>query len=175
MKQKNGRYWRACNGIRGIESGMERKTQIAALTGLLASGIGILSVALTFVPQAHRSDYFWYRVVWAEVLVALIWGYIGTFVLSTFSKKWKAKGMGGVFPSLGIVITLYAAASLALMVVNAWISMGKFHLLVQVLLASFTVIIGVFLCLATVGQMTGMNTSPGNTTSSEKTKDVNHP
>ncbi len=93
---------------------------MVSVAGWLISALAILGFATLAQPDAGRSQYFWARLVWAELLVALIWCGVGGFVRSTSMPKADATGGNGLAPGLCATIVLYSVASLLLMLFQSF-------------------------------------------------------
>jgi hypothetical protein len=131
-----------------------------AVAGWLISAIAIVGVAITFVPTPERSDYFWYRILWAEFLAGLVWGFTGGFITSSLFAKKSPRSQGGILPTLGVVVVIYAVLSLALMLKQAYTHetdfLDRFHLTLQIVLLAVTGILCVFLQLSQTAAAHGL-------------------
>jgi hypothetical protein len=121
----------------------------ASVVGFLITAITIAVLPMLIVQPENRSEYFWQRILWTEFLAIIFWVFQGNFIAVVFPTGKDSKGLAGMLPSLGIVITFYTTASLILLLVHAWYPnnevLNHFHLPAQVVIAAIALLTSIFL------------------------------
>ena len=92
----------------------------AGAAGFLLAAIAVLASGLTIVPTEERTQAFWYRLVWTEVLVLLIYLPAFSFFKAADSDQAHGRSTIGVLPGAKIVLIAYALISFFLMMVNVY-------------------------------------------------------
>jgi hypothetical protein len=136
--------------------------RVALIIGWVIVSIAVVIIAVILVPEPSRSVYFWHRVVWTEVLALLSWGAIGLLFVAPQSRGHGHPGIGGIAPTVGIVVGGYAFLSFAAMQLNAFASdhlADSLHLGIQVLIFVVASTILVFTSIARASQHPGSNSS----------------
>jgi len=113
----------------------KKVTSVGIISFLLAA-FAILGIGLVLVPSDQRTEAFWWRLAWTEILAILI--YLPAFVFYRSALIEENKKIIGILPGLKTTFLLYAAVSFSLMLLNAFHE-GKFfpnsiHLALQVVL-----------------------------------------
>jgi len=120
-----------------------------SIAGFIIIAIVIAVLPLLIVQPENRSGYFWHRILWAEFLNIIVWAFQGNWVAILFPTRKDSKRLAGMFPALGIVIILYACASLALLVAHSWYPnydiLNRFHLPAQVIVAALALLTSIFM------------------------------
>lgn len=131
-------------------------TSLTAFIGFAVTSIAVIAIPLILNAPAGRSEYFWSRIIWTEVLVTLIWLYLSGFIYLVLPKYRSQKGLGAVLPSLGVVIFVYAFSSFAIMVLAAYFpAFNTVNLVVQICLAAGSIVIVIFIHFSKVAGITG--------------------
>lgn len=127
------------------------------LVGWFVVAAVALAIALLVVPPGARDAAFWGRVAWFEVLWAVVVGAGYLSFGSTGRSEDVRTRVGGVTPTLFVVAVAYAATSLLLMLVHAWLPAGagadRVHLIAQLALFAAAAVAGVLLGVARVGSI----------------------
>ena len=127
----------------------------AGAAGFLLAAIAVLASGLTIVPTEERTQAFWYRLVWTEVLVLLIYLPAFSFFKAADSDQAHGRSTIGVLPGAKIVLIAYALISFFLMMVNVY-HHGEYlpnniHLAVQIVI---TFLMGTIFTLMSVSYTT---------------------
>lgn len=140
------------------------KQKIVAAAGWAISALAILGVSTILVTPEHRSQYFWYRVLWAQFVAALVWAFYGGFISNSLLGRKAPRAEGGILPSFGIAVVAYAGLSLALMLAHAFLPendfLNRFHLTGQILLMAGVGTLCVFFNFARAGAVHGTEPIP---------------
>lgn len=142
-----------------------KSIRIASLIGYAATAAVVFAVPVIMVHSGSRSEYFWWKILWAEVLALLVWGFLGGFFSYFLSgNKDSQDGIAGVIPALGSVIFLYSGISLILMLGHAWLPKKEIydnlHLVAQIVILAGSAVICVFLYYAKSGASAGAPVFP---------------
>ena len=127
----------------------------AGAAGFLLAAIAVLASGLTIVPTEERTQAFWYRLVWTEVLVLLIYLPAFSFFKAADSDQAHGRSTIGVLPGAKIVLIAYALISFFLMMVNVF-HHGEYlpnniHLAAQIII---TFVMGTIFTLMSVSYTT---------------------
>lgn len=98
---------------------MTRATLVLVSTvgAWLVTAVGICLIATLGVPEDARSQWFWHRVFWAEILAFLVWATAYLFVGASSGRD--RHGLFALLPAAKIAILLYAGASFAAMMIHS--------------------------------------------------------
>ncbi len=122
-----------------------RKMQSICLAGFVVTAITLVGITLALVPSVSRSDWFWLRLVWMTFLSALCWGSVYGFLCSSLTGNLSLKGIGGLVPSISMLVFGYSVASTVLMGAQALFSgiewVWRAHLAVQIGMGGIVVIV----------------------------------
>jgi hypothetical protein len=131
------------------------------LAGWLISAAATLLIATIVVPEASRSQYFWYRVCWTQFLLFGFWASAGFYLVTPENRRDHVTRFGAIAPTICLVVGLYALLSFSAMVIHAFApatSLGsRIHLVVQVVLFTAAALSVVFLSMARTGAATGLD------------------
>lgn len=138
-----------------------RKTlTYSLLAGWFIVGLAIVLVAAIIIPEDSRSDYFWYKVVWTEMLNFLFWGSTAFYVLVPGTQKDSVTRFGGVAPTISIVTALYAVLSFSVMSIHAFMPesdiVNRVHWILQIILFAMTALTVVFLSISRAAATSGL-------------------
>jgi len=119
-------------------------TFLATLFGYLATVAAVVLIPLILIASESRSEWFWWRVAWTEVLALLCWGFIGFALGALMPARSRSEARSGVLPILGTVVFLYAALSFSLVLLGSFLPelswFKRTHMALQVVFgASFLV------------------------------------
>lgn len=113
-----------------------RKALAICLAGFAVTALALVGMTLALVPEASRSNWFWFRLAWMAFLSALCWGSVYFFRLSSLTGIALPRGAGGVTPAMAMVVIWYSVASAVLMIAQALLSgiewVSRVHLAVQI-------------------------------------------
>lgn len=130
------------------------------LAGWFIAALAIVLVAPLLVPEDSRSDYFWYRVVWAEMLNLLFWGSASFYILVSATQKDAVTRLGAIAPTISVVTAAYAIMSFSVMTVHALLSSGdiasRIHWILQILLFAVAALSVVFLSISRAASTSGL-------------------
>ena len=114
--------------------------------------IAIMLMPIVLIPKGSRSDYFWLRILWTEFLAFLVWCYFGGFFSIFLSKDQDSRRIGEIYPSLGIIVLVYAVVSFLLMILSISFegnqTLNRIHISAQILITAIALITYVSLYLA---------------------------
>jgi len=134
--------------------------QYTILSGWFITALAIVLVAPLFVAEEYRSDYFWYRVLWAEVLCLLFWLSASFYFLISSAQKDSVSRFGGIAPTVLIVTAVYALLSFSVMVIHAFLSgsdtANHIHWILQVIFFAVAALSVVFLSVAREAATSGL-------------------
>lgn len=134
--------------------------QYTILSGWLITALAIVLVAPLFVAEEYRSDYFWYRVLWTEVLSLLFWLSASFYFLVTSAQKDSVTRFGGIAPTVSIVTAVYALLSFSAMVIHAFLSASdtanRIHWILQIIFFAVAALSIVFLSVAREAATSGL-------------------
>ena len=123
----------------------------ASLAGFLFTALIITGLPMLLVPEADRSEWFWLRISWAEFLSFLVWTFLGGFFSHSVSSA-NTGTLGGMLPSFGVVVFLYAGVSMTVMLLHAWFEPALFsdrvHLAAQLIAFTLAGLVSVMLSFA---------------------------
>lgn len=135
-----------------------RSVPMAALAGYAVTAAVVVVIPMLLIPADQRSPYFWCKVGWAEFLTLVVWAYFGGSLALVVPSHARISGIGGILPSMGMVIVAYAVLSLVLVMVCSWPSTG--HWAGQVLLLAAAVLLLLLLSFARSGAVAGAEPIP---------------
>ncbi len=142
----------------GMKQGQSFEYSIIA--GWFITALAIFIVALSVIPEESRSDYFWYRVIWSEVLNLLFWGSASFYILVSAAQKDLVTRFGGIAPTISIVTATYAILSFTVMVIHAFIpgddAASRVHWILQVVFFAGASLSIVFLSISRAAATSGL-------------------
>jgi len=122
------------------------------LAGWIITALAILLIASLAIPQESRSNYFWLRVFWTEMLCLLFWGSFAFNIWVSETQKDSVTRFGGIAPTISIVAATYAILSFSVMVVHSFISesnaAARWHLIIQILVFVVAALLVVLLSIS---------------------------
>jgi len=138
-----------------------RKTFTYSLfAGWLIVGLAIVLVVAIIIPVNKRSDYFWYKVVWTELLNLLFWGSATFYILVSGTQNDSVTRFGGVAPTISIVTALYAVLSFSVMAIHAFIPendiVNRVQWILQIILFAMAALSVVFLSISRAAATSGL-------------------
>jgi hypothetical protein len=108
------------------------------------SAAAILAVPLVVTDPATRSEYFFYRVIWTEVLSLIFWGSCIVVPLQLASARTRKAAIWGTAPIMIIMSGIYGFLSFILMVIASTIKnegFARYHLGGQIVLGAVFLIL----------------------------------
>lgn len=151
----------------------DRPLRISVFAGWLIVTLAIALIAHLIVPQANRSEYFWYHVLWAEALWLLFWVSVASYIPPQGAPT-NAR-LGGISPTLSMVAATYAALSFSLMIIHSLMpeveAIDRVHWILQILLFAGVALTIVMLFISRVGATTGL---PSNSASAPTPRELHH-
>lgn len=143
---------------------VQTKQKIVAAAGWVITTLAIFAVSTILIAPEHRSPYFWQRILWAIFLAGLVWAFVGGFVSNALLGRKESRGDGGILPAFGVLAVGYAAASLTLMLLQAWSPenelLNRFHLAGQIVLLAAVGIVCVLLNISRTASAHGTEPIP---------------
>ena len=134
--------------------------QYTILSGWLITALAIVLVAPLFVAEEYRSDYFWYRVLWTEVLCLLLWVSVSFYFLVSSIQKDSVTRFGGIVPTVSIVTVVYALLSFSVMMIHAFLATddttNRIHWILQITFLTIATLSIVFLSVAREAATSGL-------------------
>ena len=128
--------------------------------GWFIVGISLVLVAAIIIPEDSRSDYFWYRIIWTEILNLLFWGSAAFYVLMSGAQRDSVTRFGGVAPTISIVTALYAFLSFSVMAIHAFIPANdvanRVHWILQIMFLAIAGLSVVFLSISRAAATSGL-------------------
>jgi len=135
--------------------------RITSILGLLISVAAVYFIAVIAVPEDSRSDFFWYRLVWTEALLLMIWSSFYLYFRATVDPLDHLKRMGGIAPTICIVVISYSILSFVSMMLHAFVDEtntgNRFHWIAQIVFLSGAALTVLSLYKAKVGASAGLN------------------
>ena len=108
----------------------------ASIVGFFITAITVVILPLLIIPAEHRSEYFWFKILWVEVLAALAWGYLGGGMQSILYSSTQGNRSAALIPALGITVFFYIGFSLIFLLSSSYSSdnswLNRYHLALQV-------------------------------------------
>jgi len=92
----------------------------ASITGFFITAITFVILPLLIIPAEHRSEYFWLKILWAEVLAVLAWGYLGGGIQAILYSSIRINKSAAVIPALGITVAFYILVSLIFLIYGSF-------------------------------------------------------
>jgi len=140
------------------------RISIAALIGFVVTAAAIIVIPLLIVQAADRTGLFSYRVAWMEFLALLFWGLVGGLFFIFAPADKNRRGIGGVYPALGIITFIFIAISFIILLIQ-WLIPSSVFLAAaiiptQIVLLVIYVILGVILYFALAGARGGARRMP---------------
>lgn len=130
------------------------------LTAAAVSGVALGALGVILVPESSRSDYFWYRLLWAEMLNFIFWAGSGVYFTNSTTRNDATSRIGGIAPSVSFTTALYALISFFVMMAHSFFSGGdvadRIHLAVQVILLVVGSLVIIFLSISHAGTIDGL-------------------
>lgn len=148
---------------------MENKNlfSYSVLAAAAVTGISLAALGVILVPESSRSDYFWYRLVWTEILNVIFWGGSGLYLINSATRDDSTSRLGGIAPSVSIATALYAVLSFLAMAAHSLSSGGegidRMHMAVQVILLGVSALTILFLSMSRAGATSGLEFDRMNT------------
>jgi len=125
----------------------------AGVSGYFLAALSVLGIALLLVSDHDQP--FWFRLLWTELLVLLIYLPAFSFFKAAGSDDAHGRATIGVLPGAKIVLLIYALISFILMMLNAYHSgeyfSDKIHLAAQIVI---TFVMGTIFTLMSVSYTT---------------------
>ncbi len=105
--------------------GRQRVFKVSLLVVWLMVALGIAVAAVLAIPSDVRSDYFWLRLIWTEILWALV-ALSASFMALVAARQEDSIGrFGGIAPAVIVVVAVYATLSFAAMVFDLIVAGGN--------------------------------------------------
>lgn len=146
------------------------------ISGWFIVGLAIILVGTLLIPENERSDYFWLKVFWTQVLNLLFWASMTFYIFVSIDQKDSVTRFGAITPSMTIVTALYAVISFLVMVTHAFIPQIRFanrvHLIIQIILFVIVALSVVFLLASRVTGTSGHGFDRTNTLSPKDLHDL---
>ncbi|HOV89407.1 MAG TPA: hypothetical protein PKW07_01680 [Syntrophorhabdaceae bacterium] len=146
------------------------------LAGWFITALTIFLVATLIVPEEIRSGYFWYRVIWAEVLCLLFWGSASFYILVSVAQKDPVTRFGGIAPTISIVTSTYAILSFSVMVIHTFMSEGdtanRVHWILQIVFFAVAALSVVFLSISRAAATSGLGFDGANALTPKELHDL---
>jgi hypothetical protein len=131
---------------------------VAGLVLLLAVVIG---GALVLVPEASRSNAFWFATTWVAVLAGLVWIAVVNYMIQPTTGSSLSKEMGGIAPAIILIAVVYAVFSMVLLLIHYFMPQGaassRLHLFLQITRAGACGLALVFLYVAKTHAAQGLH------------------
>jgi hypothetical protein len=141
-----------------------RGVGIVTLIGFLVTAAAIIAIPLLVVKAQNRDGLFAVRIVWMEFLAVLLWGAVGGFFFLFAPADKNRRGLGGVYPVIGIITFFYVAISFIFMLIQWLIPASVFlaaaQIPAQIVLLVAYVVLGVVLFFALAGARGGTKRMP---------------
>ena len=141
-----------------------RRSLIATIVGYLITAAAIVAVPVVLVPEASRSDFFWQRIAWTEFLALLVWGFFGCFATFAVGREKRGRGLGGILPVVGFIVSAYAIVSFGLMMMHAYGGGGetgdRVYSMLQTVAAALAAVTIVLMYFVRTGAIAGAEPIP---------------
>ena len=132
--------------------------------------VSILAIGLIFQDPAYRSDYFWMRLLWVELMTLICFLFTKDYLIKVIFNE-NLKEEGGAMPPFGLAIYVYALISVALVIITSFLPdndfLSKFHLIFQIILFAIFSIVYVLINFALAGALSGTKSTSGSATPSQ--------
>ena len=126
-----------------------RRLRTLVIAGFIITTTFVFALPIVLIRASSRSDMFWFKILWAVFLAGVVWLSLYSFFAAPLNPDEPRKGVGGVAPILAIGGFCYAAISLALMIVLAFIPkaewLDRLHMAVQIILGAVAILLALFL------------------------------
>jgi len=123
--------------------------------------LAVLLIATILISEENRSPNFWHRMCWTEFLIFLVWGSFDLYLLASGQTRYHISRLGGIAPTISIVIAFYALLSFGLMMIHAFVPAtdvgNRIHLITQVIFFAGAALCVVFLSMAQAGAAAGLD------------------
>lgn len=133
------------------------------LFGWLVTAVAIAAVPILLTDSQTRSDYYWFRIGWVELLAALTWGYFLWFLKSADNPTTSQNRAGGGNAAVGIVVVVYSVTSCLAMLFHAFLPLSKegdrTHMATQLTLLAVAAVVCALLQIAKQLQANGKSSS----------------
>jgi len=120
--------------------------------------MAIAFIAVLVIPEYSRSDYFFIRVIWTEVLNIILWSGVSFSLLTSAASKNHITRFGGISPITLVIASVYAILSFSLMMVHAFAPISdianQIHWFFQILIFTVAFVLLVFLPLSSSAVIT---------------------
>lgn len=130
----------------------------------------ILAIGLISQDSAHRSEYFWMRLLWVEFMTLMCFLFTKDYLLKVIFKD-DLKEQGGAMPPFGFALYIYSLISVVLVIATSFLPendfLSKFHVILQVILFGGFSIIYVLINFALAGAVSGTKSISGSTPPSQ--------
>ena len=131
------------------------RTFLATAIGYLATAAAVAVVPVILIKADARSEWFWYRIAWAEFLTLLCWSVAGFQIGVLIPARRRTGAKTGILPILSFFVVAYAILSLGAMIASAYLTendvVQRWHLVGQIVLALGLVLLVVSLHFARQG------------------------
>lgn len=148
----------------------KRSLGLLSITLIVVVMLSILAIALIFQDPTLRSDYFWMRLLWVELMTLICFLFTKDYLIKVIFKE-NLNEEGGAMPPFGLAIYMYALTSVALVIITSFLPendfLSKFHLILQILLFAGFSIIYVLINFALAGALSGTKSTSGSTPPSQ--------
>lgn len=129
----------------------QRSFYYSIVAGWLIIALAIIFVAPLIVPYDHRSDYFWYRLIWTEILWLLFWLSLSIYT----TQKDSTTRFGGIAPTICLVVSTVTILSFTLMIASSSLPnydpTGRWHMALQIIFFAVAGLAVVFLSISRAG------------------------
>lgn len=138
-----------------------RTVHYLIIAGWALMALAIILIAPLLISEESRSSYFWYRVIWSEVLCLLFWGGTAFYILVSAAQKDSETRFGGISPTISIVVAAYSVLSILAMTAHAFIYKGdtasRAHWILQIILFTIAALCIVFLFISRTAATSGLS------------------
>ncbi|NOQ23046.1 MAG: hypothetical protein GQ565_10430 [Candidatus Aegiribacteria sp.] len=130
----------------------EQVLRYSIYSGWFITALVILLIAHLFVPEESQSNYFWYRIIWAEVLCLFFWVSVFFYTQVSGNQSDSVTHFSAIAPTMSIIICTYSILSILVMVIHAYFSVSdvvnRIHWILQITLFVVTALSIVFLSIS---------------------------
>lgn len=140
-----------------------RKVLASTAGAALVTCLALSSVAVIAIGPAERGPYFWSRLMWSSSLIVLGWVALGAFFLQ-ISPAWrKSSRVGGIVPSVAIVILFFVISCLVGTIASIIFGLpGRWEVIFNISRTAVMALTIIFLYLSWLGATSGTEPIPSD-------------
>ncbi len=125
------------------------------IAGYLATSFTVVLIPIILIKPESRSDFFWFRIGWVELLTFLTWSVLGYQLIIILRPNQIKGSITGILPTIFLSVIIYSILSFGLIILSSYLPENSFvqrwHIVGQICLAFLLIVLVVSLYFSNIG------------------------